>query len=111
MLCQRCQIDKPKSEMRGKELYCRACRKKIRAKSYRDTHKSEISNYYKKWYEQQGKKRKRIKDISKRNRKIYEMYMDPDKHYSTKSLASMFHISQRRVVEIIKNERKKTNAL
>lgn len=110
MLCQRCHKDKLESEMQGKEPYCHACRIKMRAQNYRDTHKEEIKSYYKQWYKKKGKKlrkQKIKKDFSKRNKRIYEIYMDPNKHYSTKSLANLFHISQRRVVQIIKNEQKK----
>lgn len=72
--------------------------------------KAKRSAYFKKWYEEKGRARRKVgkkKDYSGRNKKIYQLYMDQSKHLSMGALAKMFHITPPRVHKIIKNEEKR----
>jgi len=72
--------------------------------------KAKRSAYFKKWYEEKGRERRkrgRRKDYSDRNKRIYQLYMDQSKHLSMGAIAKMFHITPPRVHKIIKNEEKR----
>ncbi len=79
--------------MNRKKRYCRECWKKIRQKRYIQKHKTQIKQYFKQWYEEKGRENRRKKNYPKRNKRIYELYMDKTKHFSINAMAKMFQIS------------------
>ncbi len=86
---------------------CRSCLKKRTRKQYGLKNKAKIKEYFKKWYQEKGKYSRREKNYPKRNRRIYELFMGPNKRLSIQSLANMFQISRSRTAQIIKEEEKK----
>lgn len=112
MLCPNCNKDRSDYLINKRKGICYACLRKLKPKSlkYRLKQKAKRRAYFKKWYEETGRARRvtgRKKNFQKRNRKIYEMYMDLSKRNSMSALAKMFRISQPRVHKIIRNEEKR----
>ena len=93
--------------MSKKEQVCRICWKKIRHARYRETHKAQLHNYFKQWYEKKGRRFRREKNYPKRNRRIYELYMDTERRLSLTALGKMFQLTPPRIHKIIKAEREK----
>jgi len=111
MLCHSCNKDKSEQLFSKKKRICYTCLDKKRSKKYRQKNKAQISAYFKKWYEEKGREKRREKNYPHRNRRIYEMYMDTTKRYSLTAIAKMFQISPPRVHKIIKNEEKRQKTL
>lgn len=107
MLCHQCYKDKPDHLIGKKTGICRTCLYGERVRKYRQKNKAKISAYFKKWYAAKGRQKRKGNSYPKRNRRIYEMYMDTNKRYSMGAIAKMFQISPPRVFKIIKQEEKK----
>lgn len=115
-ICWRCNKEVPDSEMNMKELACRSCVKKKYYKEYRLKQKEKKlkkklsqSEYFKKWYKERGRFRRKEKHIPTRNRRLYEMYLDRKRrHLSVEAIAKMFQISSATAYHIIAEEKKKT---
>lgn len=90
------------------EGYCRVCWKKIRQKRYRQQNKAQVSEYFKKWYKEKGRYKRRKKNFPIRNKKLYEMYMNRQRrHLSIDAIARIFQISTVTAYQIIKKEKDK----
>lgn len=107
MLCRFCHKSKSKAEWNRMKRCCRSCLKKRTRKQYNLKNKVKIKEYFKKWYQVKGKQRRREKNYPRRNSRIYELFMNPNKRLAIQSLANIFQISRSRVAQIIKDEEKK----
>ena len=107
MLCRFCHATKSKTEWNKMKRCCRSCLKKRTRKQYGLKNKVKIKEYFIKWYQEKGKQRRREKNYPKRNKRIYELFTNPNKRLAIQSLANMFQISRSRAAQIIKEEEKK----
>ena len=70
-------------------------------------HKTHIQEYFKQWYEIKGRALRKEKNYPKRNKRLYEMYLDrKKKHLSVEAIAKMFQISLSEARKIIREEKK-----
>ena len=77
-------------------------------KKYRQKYKARISEYFKKWYEERGRYRRRKKNLPERNRNLYKLYMNRwRRHLSIDAIARIFQISTVTAYQIIKKEKDK----